>query len=288
MDKTMTFHQRTAVLAADPMVPRIFKVLKNRSELADTVTLDLAAMDTAPFGFAPGQFNMLYTFGVGEVPISISGNANETGRLVHTVRKVGRVSGALSRLRPGDVVGVRGPFGNGWPVAAARGDDIVFVAGGLGLAPLRPAIYAVLADRAAYGDVSILYGARTPKDLLFEDELHAWRGRFDLHVDVIVDRAERGWAGQVGVVTRLIGNARFDGPETTAFVCGPEIMMRFAVQTLVDNGVDTRSAYVSMERNMQCALGFCGHCQFGGGFVCKDGPVYRFDTIADLFNIREI
>lgn len=285
MHETMTLSQRTA---DDPMVPRTFKVLANKRELDDTVTLELAATEGGAFDFAPGQFNMLYRFGVGEVPISISGDAAEPDRLVHTIRSVGLVSGALAGLDAGDIVGVRGPFGAGWPVGDVKGDDIVFVAGGLGLAPLRPAIYAVLADRGAYGDVSILYGARTPEDLLFEDELHQWRGRFDLNVDVIVDRAEFGWAGQVGVVTQLVGEAPFDAPETTAFVCGPEIMMRFAVQSLAGRGVDTGNIHVSMERNMQCALGFCGHCQFGGGFVCKDGPVYPFDRIADIFAIREI
>ncbi len=284
----MTLHQQATLEIGDPMVPRTFKVLGNQRELADTVTLELTATDGTPLGFTPGQFNMLYKFGVGEAPISISGDTADPDRLVHTIRDVGLVSGALAGLAEGDVVGVRGPFGAGWPVEAAKGNDVVFVAGGLGLAPLRPAIYAVLANRGAYGDVSILYGARTPDDLLFEDQLHQWRGRFDLNVDVIVDRAELGWAGRVGVVTQLIGEASFDPSETTAFVCGPEIMMRFTVQTLAGRGVDTGGIYVSMERNMQCALGFCGHCQFGGGFVCKDGPVYPFNRIADIFGVREI
>lgn len=284
----MDAHRNSLQGIADPMVPRTFKVRRVQRELADTVTLDLEAEDDVPLSFAPGQFNMLYRFGVGEVPISISGDAATPEILVHTIRDVGLVSGALTSFDEGDTVGVRGPFGRGWPVGEAKGNDIVFVAGGLGLAPLRPAIYAVLAERSAFGNVSILYGARTPDDLLFETQLHEWRGRFDLHVDVIVDRAEPGWNGQVGVVTKLIDGAAFDGPETTAFVCGPEIMMRFCVQSLAARGVSTGDVYVSMERNMQCALGFCGHCQFGGGFVCKDGPVYPFDEIANIFAIREV
>jgi len=284
----MNLHQGAATLTQDPMVPRTFKVIAAQRELADTVTLDLVATDGTAFDFAPGQFNMLYKFGTGEVPISISGAATDTAKLVHTIRAVGLVSTALTDLAEGDVIGIRGPFGTGWPVEIAKGRDVVFVAGGLGLAPLRPAIYAVLADRAAYGAVSILYGARTPDDLLFEDELHSWRGRFDIDLDVIVDRAEPGWTGNVGVVTSLVDKARFDASETVALVCGPEIMMRFAVKSLTARGVDEGDIYVSMERNMQCALGFCGHCQFGGGFVCKDGPVYAFDRIGDIFNKREI
>jgi NAD(P)H-flavin reductase len=273
----------------DPMTPRPFRVEKVRRELADTFTLELAPADRGPsLAFGAGQFNMLYRFGVGEVPISISGDPAEPARLVHTIRAVGAVSDALVALRPGETVGVRGPYGSTWPVAAAKGYDVALIAGGVGLAPLRPAIYQVLANRLKYGKVVILYGARTPADMLYPDELHAWRSRFDMKVRVTVDRASAGWAGNVGVVPKLIPRAGFDPLNTIAMVCGPEVMMRFTIDALAEQGVSDDRIYVSMERNMKCALGFCGHCQFGGKFVCKDGPVFRFDAIRDIFRVREI
>ena len=283
----MNVHPGTAKPVEDPMLPLTYEVVGIKKELPDTVTLDLRAPDGMPFEFEPGQFNMLYAFGVGEIPISISGDTSDPMQLVHTIRVVGKVSQAFARLKEGDSIGVRGPYGVGWPVNNIKGSDVVIVGGGLGLAPLRPAIYSVLANRGQYGNVVILYGARTPNDLLFEDQLHEWRGRFDIHLDVIVDRAEAGWPGRVGVVTKLIDNAVFDPEETAALVCGPEIMMRYAVQALADRGVDTKNVYVSMERNMHCALGFCGHCQLGGTFVCRDGPVFAYDTISELFTTRE-
>lgn len=239
------------------------------------------------FRFQPGQFNMLYAHGVGEVAISISGDPADPGVLVHTVRAVGSVTRVMEGFEEGAWVGVRGPYGSAWPIAEARGSDVVFVAGGIGLAPLRPAILHVLARREGYGRVTILYGARSPADMIYRDELQRWRGRFDCRVEAIVDAAGRDWYGPVGVVTRLISDAE-PGPHATAFVCGPEIMMRFAVRELERRGVPTHSIWVSMERNMKCGVGLCGHCQWGGSFVCKDGPVYRFDRIASLFAAREV
>jgi NAD(P)H-flavin reductase len=183
---------------------------------------------------------------------------------------------------------VRGPVGATWPVEAAFGSDLIIVAGGVGLAPLRPAIYSALANRKKFGRVVILYGARTPTDILFRKEVEQWRGHFDIDVDVTVDSADSDWVGNVGVVTKLIERAHFDPLNTTAFVCGPEVMMKFCIQSFAKRGVETDQIYVSMERNMKCGIGFCGHCQFGSGFVCKDGPVYRFDRIADIFAIREL
>jgi NAD(P)H-flavin reductase len=275
-------------MTVDPMLTRPFRVEKVRKELSDTFTMDLVPEAGGDFRFAPGQFNMLYVFGVGEVPISISGDPNDQSKLTHTTRAVGAVSQAITGLKPGDAVGVRGPFGTPWPVEAAFGNDLVIVAGGVGLAPLRPAIYSALANRKKFGRVVILYGARTPIDILFRKEVEQWRGRFDIDVDVTVDRADSDWAGNVGVVTKLIERARFDAQNTTAFVCGPEVMMKFCIQSFAKRGVETDQIYVSMERNMKCGIGFCGHCQFGSGFVCKDGPVYRFDRIADIFAIREL
>ncbi len=273
----------------DPMVPEPFRITRVCRELADTFTLELAPEEGPErFPFAPGQFNMLYVFGVGEVPISISGDPADDTRLVHTVRAVGPVTDALRELRTGDTVGVRGPFGTPWPVLDLAGEDLVIVGGGVGLAPLRPAIYTAFAHREKFGQLVILYGARTQDDILYRKELQTWRGKFDAHVDVTVDRATGRWNGNVGVVTKLIGRGGFDPVHAKALVCGPEVMMRFTLQTLQEQGLDADDVYISMERNMKCAVGWCGHCQWGGNFVCKDGPVFRYDRVADIFNVREV
>lgn len=273
----------------DPMRPARFRVESVHHELTGVFTVGLKPLDeTQTFDFAPGQFNMLYQFGVGEVPISVSGDPARPTTLLHTIRAVGSVTNALQRVLPGTMLGVRGPFGTSWPVAAAEGSDLVILAGGIGLAPLRPLIYQVLANRSRFGAVCIFYGARTPDEILYRDELEQWRGRFDLTVEVTVDRAGPDWLGRVGVVTKLLASKGFSPPDTLACLCGPEIMMRYAVLALHDQGVGDQQIYVSLERNMKCAVGFCGHCQFGGAFVCKDGPVFRFDTIAERFDTREI
>jgi len=280
---------KTATPWPDPMIPRAYRVDQVRQETSDTFTLELAPQDGKPeMSFVPGQFNMLYAFGVGEVPISISGDPGKPAVLVHTTREVGTVTRAMRRLKPGDTLGVRGPFGTGWPVTQARGSDVVIVAGGIGLAPLGPALYQVLAARKYYGRVVLLYGTRTPADILFRRELQQWHSRFDLEVHVTVDRAMGTWRGNVGVVTALIARAPFDPHSSVAMVCGPEVMMRFTVQELERRGVGLENVYLSMERNMKCAVGFCGHCQFGPTFICKDGPVFRYDRIQPLLAIREI
>lgn len=222
----------------DSFVPELYRVGSVRRELSDTVTLELSPIDggTRP-QFEPGQFNMLYAFGVGEVAISMSGNRHDNPAFVHTVRDVGRVSGAISRLETGATLGLRGPYGTGWPVAAAEGADIVIVAGGLGLAPLRPAIYDVLARRNRYGRVVILFGTRNPKDILYHEELQEWRRRLDVELEVTVDHADSDWHGNVGVVPTLIPRAAFDPHDTVALVCGPEVMMRFTAAALREAGV---------------------------------------------------
>jgi NAD(P)H-flavin reductase len=270
------------------MVPRVARVARTRRDGADIWTLEIDFAEGEPFEFTPGQFNMLYAFGVGEAAISISGDPAEPRRVVHTIRAVGKVSEALTRLRPGDPLGLRGPFGKGWPVDAALGCDVMVVAGGLGLAPLRPAIYRLLAERPRFGRVALLYGTRSPSDILFQRELEAWRRRLDVDLQVTVDHAGGDWRGHVGVVTKLIPRASFDPLNTVALVCGPEIMMRYAVMALLTAGLSDRSIFLSMERNMKCAIGFCGHCQFGGSFVCRDGPVYGYDRISHLIDHAEI
>ncbi|RPJ00737.1 MAG: Ni/Fe hydrogenase subunit gamma, partial [Chloroflexi bacterium] len=238
--------------------------------------------------FAPGQFNMLYAFGVGEVPISISGDPQDAPSLRHTTRVVGSVTRALGRLQRGDTLGIRGPFGSAWPLAEAAGRDCLIVAGGIGLAPLRPVLYHLVAHRENYRRIVLLYGARTPADILYRRELEHWRGKFDLEIYVTVDRAESRWRGNVGVVTTLIGRAPFDPAGVVALVCGPEVMMRFTIMELERRGVAAERIYLSMERNMKCALGFCGHCLYGPTFICKDGPVFRFDRLAPWLGIAEV
>jgi NAD(P)H-flavin reductase len=274
-------------MEAEPLLPAPATVLRARRDTPDVYTLELEP-PAGEFHFAPGQFNMLYAFGAGEVPISISGDPARPEHLVHTIRAVGAVSGALARLRRGDALGVRGPFGSAWPLEAARGDDVIVIAGGLGLAPLRPAIYRLLAERGRYGRVVLLYGARTPADILYARELERWRARFDLEVQVSVDRAEGDWRGNVGVVTSLLERVKFDPLDASAFVCGPEVMMRFAAVELERRGVAHERIHVSLERNMKCAVALCGRCQFGPHFVCRDGPVFRYDRVRDLMSKREV
>lgn len=274
----------------DPPPPRLYRVHRVVRETHDTFTVHLEPpAEAGGFPFEPGQFNMLYLFGVGEVAISISGDASQPAELIHTIRAVGTVTSRLRQLRRGDVVGVRGPFGRGWPLAQAQGGDVIIVAGGLGLAPLRPVVYHLLRHRDQFRQVAILVGARTPDDLLYRGELERWRGRFDIRVLVSVDRAAPPWAGEVGVVPALIRRLEFDAAATTAMICGPEVMMRFTVWALEEERHLARERiFVSMERNMKCGVGLCGHCQIVPFFVCKDGPVFSFDRLAPFFNQREL
>jgi NAD(P)H-flavin reductase len=272
-----------------PMLPQPYRITRVRQETYDTRTLEIEPTDGSRSPrFLPGQFNMLYMFGVGEMAISISGDPAWRSTTTHTIRAVGSATRALTSLKAGDTMGVRGPFGTAWPIEEMAGKDVVIVAGGIGLAPLRPAIYAALANRNKYNSVSLLYGARTPIDLLYTDELEQWQRRSDMYVNVTVDSAGDNWGGNVGVVTTLIPKARFDEKNAVALVCGPEIMMRFTVMALQERGVPLESIYASMERNMKCGIGLCGHCQLGPDFICKDGPVFRFDHIAGVFGKREV
>jgi NAD(P)H-flavin reductase len=266
------------------LLPRIARVRSRRRETHDTWSL---ALD-AELACEPGQFNMLYAFGVGEIPVSVSSDAAAKEPLVHTIRAVGAVSEALAALRPGSALGLRGPFGTAWPLADAAGGDLVIVAGGLGLAPLRGAIRRALAERRRFGRIGVLYGTRSPTDILYRSELERWRRRLDVDVAVTVDHADRTWHGNVGVVTRLIGRAGFDPARATAFVCGPEIMMRCAASALEAAGIAPARIHVSLERNMKCAVGQCGHCQFAGTLICRDGVVMRYDRVRPFLTIREL
>ena len=207
--------------------------------------------------------------------------------MAHTVRGVGAVSQAITRLKKGNTLGVRGPFGQGWPLEEAAGKDVLVVAGGIGLAPLRPVIYSVLSQPEKFGRLVVLYGARSPREVLYANELARWRRR-GAQVWATVDRVSDPWEGEVGVVTKLIPKATFDPLNTTAFICGPEIMMRFTLKELEANGVGDESIFISLERNMKCAVGFCGHCQFGPSFLCKDGPVFPYSQVKSLLLTREV
>jgi anaerobic sulfite reductase subunit B len=272
-------------------LPHPYRVVSRRVDTADTVTLELAH-DAAPLAaFAPGQFAMLTAYGIGEVPISLSGlpDPRDEGahRLTHTLRAVGAVTRALHGTEPGGVVGVRGPFGTSWDVGSAAGHDVVIVAGGIGLAPVRPVLQAVLADRSRYGEVVLLVGARTPADLLYGDELPRWTAA-GVRVGVTVDRPSDGWTGNVGVVPALIPAARFDPARAVAFVCGPEVMLRFTARALLDRGLPASRLRVSLERNMRCGLGWCGHCQLGPLLLCRDGPVVDYARAEPLLTVREL
>ena len=273
----------------NPMQLRPFVVTDVRTETTDTFTLDLVAADDGePLEFEPGQFTMMYVFGVGEVPISICGNPEYPQTLVHTVRAVGAVTNAICALQRGDIIGIRGPYGTAWPVADAAGRDIVIVAGGIGLAPVRPAIYWVLNRRADYESFSLVYGARTPEDMLYADEVRTWRARFDVNVQVTVDRGGPGWMGDIGVVTPLLNRVAFTPSNTTAIVCGPEVMMRVVARDFIARGLPSDDVFVSLERNVKCGIGFCGHCQIGTQFICKDGPVVPYARVAERLGLEEL
>ncbi|HUJ94302.1 MAG TPA: FAD/NAD(P)-binding protein [Terriglobales bacterium] len=276
-------------IATDPMLPQPYSVCEVTKETPDTFTLRLEPENaTKKNSFEPGQFSMLWAFGVGELPISISGDPALHDRLVYTVRSVGQATHALVNQQLGDGVGVRGPFGTGWPVEAARGRDVIVVAGGIGLAPLRPMIYQVLQNRKDYGRLVILYGGRSPRDLLYRKELAAWARHHETQVLVTVDYGGLSWRGHVGVVTTLFKYSRLQPASSVAMVCGPEIMMRFVTRELETQGLSGDSIYLSMERNMKCAVGFCGHCQYGPHFICKDGPVFRYPQIRNLLEKYEL
>ncbi len=255
-------------------------------EVPDVTTYDLE-LPGADYAFRPGQFNMLYLAGVGEVAISISSDPATPQQLRHTIRAVGNVTRALTRLTAGDTLGLRGPFGTAWPVEAVRGHDIVIVAGGLGLAPLRPAIYHLIRHRPDYGRIAVLYGARTPADLLYAHEYDWWQAA-DIDVQLTVDVGTPTWRGAIGFVTTLLAQQPLEPARTVVFTCGPEVMMRFVATGAVNRGVAAERIFVSLERNMNCAVALCGHCQFGPSFVCQDGPVFAYANVRRLLLVENL
>ncbi len=272
--------------APAPMRPVPYMVTSRHAETSDTVTLMLRPAGHPIEPPRPGQFTMLYAFGVGEVPVSISGfHRGEV--LVQTIRAVGAVTQALCAAAPGDTIGVRGPFGTDWGLSIADGRDVLIVAGGIGLAPLRPVVLAALDQRARYDRLVLLVGARSPEDMIFTRELETWRRR-GADVRVTVDHGRDGWDGHIGLVTSLIEHAIADPAGTAAFVCGPEIMMRLSADMLARCGVPAADIRVSLERNMRCGTALCGHCQLGLLLLCRDGPVVSYAEAAPLVVIKEL
>ncbi len=237
----------------------------------------------ARFAFQPGQFNMLYVFGVGEVPISISSDPADRDGFDHTVRIVGRVTGALESAEKGDVLGLRGPYGTPWPLDALAGRDVVVVTGGLGCAPVTGAVEYMIRRRASYGRLTIVHGVKTPQDLLYRERFDRWKDTPDTRVLLTVDRPDKTWRYHVGVPLDLFDEIALDPPRTAVLMCGPEIMMRLAIQKLRTAGVDPAAIYLSLERNMRCGLGHCGHCQIGSLFVCRDGPIVAYPAVRRWF-----
>lgn len=269
------------------LTSRPYQITTVRQQTHDIVTIDVAPQQH-PIAFRPGQFDMVYVYGVGEAAISISSDPATPGLLSHTIRAVGWVTRALNDLQPGTRIGIRGPYGRPWPLEEAEGKDLVIVAGGIGLAPVRPAIVEALRHRERYGRIVLLTGARSPRDLVFRDDLDRWHADRGIDVHVTVDSAVRGWGGRVGVVTKLIPRVPFDPENAVVLTCGPEVMMWFSAEALLKRGVPPERIYVTLERNMKCGVGTCGHCQLGPKFLCRDGPVFSWPEVAGLLDVREL
>jgi NAD(P)H-flavin reductase len=278
-----------SAIAKNPWLSQTAVIRAIRPEIEQVATYQVELVDreaNASYRFQPGQFNMLYLPGAGEIAISVSSGYD--GVLEHTIRQVGNVTRFLSKLEAGATIGMRGPYGSSWPIDDCRGQDVLIVAGGIGLAPLRPMLHNLMADRAAYGRIVLLYGARTPDTLLFASQYEAWIDA-GIELQTTVDRCDRDWLGNVGVVPQLIDRLTGLRPDQTQMVaCGPEVMMRYSVHSAQDRGIPKNRMWLSVERNMQCAVGLCGHCQFGPTFVCKDGPVFRYDMIESLLRVEAL
>lgn len=275
--------------ANDPWTPLIYKVRDKFQENKWNATFILEpSSDKSISPIQPGQFNMLYSFGKGEIPISVSSLDWEEPLLCHTIQGVGAISNSCYKLKVGDKIGVRGPFGSVWPIEKALGKDVLILAGGVGIAPLRPLIEKIAGERHKYKTVNVLYGSRDPHSLLFHTDIISWQSDPSINFQVTVDQCQKRWKGNVGVVTSLLNLASFLPEDTVAFLCGPEVMMRFGIYALLDTGIIPSNIYLSMERNMKCAIGQCGHCQWGSNFVCKDGPVFNYEKVKKELSIKEL
>ena len=283
-------HTQTLSAHAGPLLePHWAEVKAITPESEGIATYWLKFADPAEqetYTFQPGQFNMVYLPGFGESAISISSDPSDPSVIGHTIRFVGNVTRAVSRLKVGDIVGLRGPFGTHWPMNEIEGKDVFIACGGIGLPPLRPALHHIMHNREKYGKVTLLYGARTAGDLMFPNEYEQWR-RAQIDVEVTVDRGDSSWTGRVGVVPMWFYQFRIDARKTAVLTCGPEVMIRFVIFEALARRVPVENIYVSLERNMQCGQGSCGHCQMGPYFICKDGPVFRFAALQSFFNVEE-
>lgn len=280
----------TALHETEFLAPRWAELRQIVEEIPGTSTYWLQFEDEKllqDYRFLPGQFNMLYLPNYGEAAISISSDPHDPARLGHTIRFVGNVTRAISQLRCGDLVGVRGPFGTSWPMDQAQGKDVVLASGGIGLAPLRPVIHDIMHRRSEFGRVVLLHGARTPLDLLFQRDYERWR-EAEIEVIETVDRSDESWEGSVGVVPMLFYRLQIDPVRTLIFSCGPEIMMRFVVYEALARRVPKDSIFLSLERNMKCGGGLCGHCQLGPYFICREGPVFDFEQLDPYFQVEDL
>jgi anaerobic sulfite reductase subunit B len=268
--------------------PRVHVLLDVVPETPGVVTLCVAPVDGPPERFEPAQFGMLGAFGIGEAAISISSSSSVLDHHEYTIRQAGAITTALHRLRPGDQFCIRGPFGRGWNLDAAVG-DVVVAAGGIGLAPLRSAILA-LAERGVLGGsgrrVIVVVGARRSADLLYRGQYDDWRAS-GIEVIETIDAPEDGWSGRIGLVTEVVGGLDVDWSSAGAMVCGPDVMMRVTGDLFVDLGMPADRVQLTLERNMHCGIGRCGHCQLGPTIICRDGPVMRYSDVADAMGVRE-
>ena len=272
-----------------PYLPKIAEVVNRVDESGTVFTLDLKLIDQGlheSYAFDPGQFNMLYARGAGEIPISVSSDPEQRDFFSHTIRIVGKVSGALARLQPGDVLGLRGPYGRGWPLAEAEGRDIVVVTGGLGCAPAVSVVNYVLKRRKRYGRLVIMQGVLHAEELIWRERYIAWNRLPETQVLLSADNVDPNWPWHGGRVTVLFDKAEFDHENCMVYMCGPEPMMIAGAKELISRGIPETRLWLSMERNMHCAVGHCGHCQFGPYFVCGDGPVFCYADIKWLLGTK--
>jgi NAD(P)H-flavin reductase len=291
MNEALNQSRPEPICGMDTWMPVPARILEVRTENFNTRTFKMQFVDEEirrRYRFTPGQFNMVYLPGVGEAAFSMSSHPDRTDTLDHTIRTVGSVTRAMERLNQGGLVGLRGPFGKGWPLELLRGKDVVIIAGGIGIAPLRPVIYWLLDHRDWSGRVVLLYGCRTPEDRVFAPELEQWEREGAIEVLVTVDNATQDWVGPVGVVTHLVQRIKVSATRTVVLVCGPKILNRVAAWNFLQIHVPPDQVYVSLERNMNCGFARCGHCQFGARFVCTDGPVFCFAEIADIFTREDM
>lgn len=291
MIHTLSKPRHEPICGMDTWMPAPVRIVAVRAENFNTRTFTTEFVDQEianVYRFAPGQFNMLYVPGVGEAAFSVSSDPAEPGRVEHTIRRVGSVTRALWRIPEGGMIGLRGPFGEGWPMEEMQGRHVVIVAGGIGIAPLRPVVYALLRDPDYCKRLVVLYGCRTPEDRVYAEQLEAWEETDAIEVLVTVDNATGQWAGPVGVVTDLLRRIKVAARETIVLVCGPKVLNRAAAWNFLQLHVPPERVFVNLERNMNCGFARCGHCQYGGRFVCSDGPVFRFADIAGIFATEDI